>query len=600
MSLRDRLRRLLDELRGAGRAAVLTYLALLGLASLLLAPLTAWLLDALLRLGDVVVTSNQGLADFFLSPIGLLWSALTGASIALVPMLQQACMTELWHRPRSSALGDAAATLLATARRLPALLGVLLVQVTSHSLVLVLGGLCIAGLADALLVGDLATGLRAPGDVERIAFLGSVLPLAAAMLLGHAWLLLRWALAIPLVVLERRGTRSALARSARLVAGTGLPRRGSLLLTAIVLLALPVVVSTGFASVAPSALNALPATPRLVVPAAAVALALALILTLGAGFLGIALHALNVLRVYGISVDAPATRGAAPAPRHPGIAAGLEAALVAAALGYALNTLQAVDAPPSPSITAHRGASEVAPENTLAAVRAGIAAGAQMIEVDVRRTADGALVLMHDATLSRTAGVDRPVTGMSLEELRELEVGSWFDPAFRGEPIPTLAETVRAVRGRAELYVDLKPNPLSPGLVDAVIEELRRLDFLDRSVIASTEPAVLARAREQAPGVRTTRFVQFLLGPLDRSGFDALGLRHNRIDAAALAAARYHGHALHAWTVNRDHDLGRMLTLGVDNIITDRPAELGALRAEHATVGPLQRILLNLRYRLLH
>ncbi len=107
----------------------------------------------------------------------------------------------------------------------------------------------------------------------------------------------------------------------------------------------------------------------------------------------------------------------------------------------------------------HRGTVTHAPENTLAAFDCAIAMGARVIEMDVRMTADGHFIVMHDARVDRTTNGAGLVSEMTLAEIKALDAGSWFDPAFAGERVPTLAEALAHVKGRAGVDVDFKAGP---------------------------------------------------------------------------------------------------------------------------------------------
>ena len=109
-------------------------------------------------------------------------------------------------------------------------------------------------------------------------------------------------------------------------------------------------------------------------------------------------------------------------------------------------------------IIAHRGSSYLAPENTRAAVELAWQEGADAVEGDFRLTADGHIVAMHDATLKRTAGVDRRVVQCSLEELRTYDVGSWKGPQFAGHCVPTLAELLATVPAGKRFFVEVKSD----------------------------------------------------------------------------------------------------------------------------------------------
>ena len=120
----------------------------------------------------------------------------------------------------------------------------------------------------------------------------------------------------------------------------------------------------------------------------------------------------------------------------------------------------------------HRGTTKFAPENTLAAFDKAIEMGARIVEMDVRMTADGHFVVMHDARVDRTTDGAGPVDAMTLAELKSLDAGSWFDAAFAGERVPTLAEALAHVKGRAGVDIDFKAGPAdSAARLAAILDE---------------------------------------------------------------------------------------------------------------------------------
>ncbi|MEJ8277316.1 glycerophosphodiester phosphodiesterase [Pseudonocardia spirodelae] len=238
-----------------------------------------------------------------------------------------------------------------------------------------------------------------------------------------------------------------------------------------------------------------------------------------------------------------------------------------------------------PAVVAHRGASADAPENTLAAADAALAQRADEVEVDVQRTADGHLVLVHDATLARTTDVERvfparalaPVGSFTLDELRRLDAGSWFSPAFAGERIPTLAEFAGRLDGRAGLLLELKDPALHPGIEEAVAGEpaLARA----QAVVQSFDHDAVARYAGAAPGAPTgrlfgTRPTAAQLDDAAAAGIDQINPSVDDVDAALVAQVAARRMRTGVYTVNEPADMRRLADAGVDRIITDRPAVL--------------------------
>lgn len=130
-----------------------------------------------------------------------------------------------------------------------------------------------------------------------------------------------------------------------------------------------------------------------------------------------------------------------------------------------------------PFISAHRGFSDAAPENTLPALEAALAAGADVAEIDVKLTADGHLVLMHDATFDRTTTGHGPIGALTLAEIRTLDAGSWFDARFAGTRVPTLDEVLEWSAGRLGILLEMKNCPeRDPKFIDEVIAVIERHD----------------------------------------------------------------------------------------------------------------------------
>ena len=244
------------------------------------------------------------------------------------------------------------------------------------------------------------------------------------------------------------------------------------------------------------------------------------------------------------------------------------------------------------TIVAHRGASGVAPENTLAAVEAAAGTGADLVEVDVQRSADGVLVMMHDTTLTRTTNVEEvfpdrdsyALADFTFDELRQLDAGSWFDESFAGEPIPTLDEVIGALPAGMGLLLEVKSPELYPGLAEDIAQALDAWPGLvnanaraQRLVVQSFDWDFIRAYHELQPNVA----VGLLGGPpsdeelVEFSSFvDQINPSHTAIDAAAIERIHELGMTVNVYTVNDPERMGELIDLGVDGIITNYPALL--------------------------
>ena len=237
---------------------------------------------------------------------------------------------------------------------------------------------------------------------------------------------------------------------------------------------------------------------------------------------------------------------------------------------------------------AHRGASDRAPENTLAALRLGAELGADAIEVDLQRTRDGALVLLHDSGLARTTDAASrfrhrgpwSVGSMTLAEVRCLDAGSWKSPRWAGERVPTLEETLTEIGRRPglRLLLELKLPDRHPGIVADLAHELARAAAhgvvdLAHVVVQSFDIAAVKELKTRCPGLTVG-----ILGLPPRANLPALGTwagqvnpHHAALDASYVEAVHANQMRCLTWTVDRRVSMRRVLRAGVDGVITNRP-----------------------------
>lgn len=235
-------------------------------------------------------------------------------------------------------------------------------------------------------------------------------------------------------------------------------------------------------------------------------------------------------------------------------------------------------------VIAHRGASGRAPENTLASFEQAIAIGVDGIELDVHLTRDGQLVIIHDQNLARTTDGQGLVHEHTLAELKALDAGSWFGPAFAGERIPTLEEVLVRVAGRVPLQVEIKGR--TEGVTEATIAALRAHGLLDTTLMTSFHLDLLPLVRALAPRVRIGALVWGRTRPGGQpmtpdecvartraAKADVMLLWHPCIDEPMLAAGRQAKIAVGAaGGTATEADIRRLAALGeVVRITTNHP-----------------------------
>jgi len=425
-------------------------------------------------------------------------------------------------------------------------------------------------------------------------FVGASAGLGAAMLTLNGYLYVRWSLALPSMLLEDRRPREALAESTRLTRGSRRHIGASLLTLAVAVVALPPLTASAFGNLAEVLLD-LPVRAGLLLPGMLALLACYVLIGTATAFVSVCMNGLAILHLYqSLGGSSPVT---VPdrAPRRTGpVAWALEALVVLFAASQVALALMSLDARDLVAVTAHRGSALAAPENTLPAIEQAIADGADFVELDVRQTRDGHLVLSHDKDFLRTAGIAANVWDMTLAEVRRLDVGSHFHPSYANTRVPTLTEAIEILRGRARLYLEVKTAAATPDLVDRVLDTLREQRFLDRTLLASLDAAALRTARRLEPRLRTSLLVHTAIGAASEP-VSAQALRVGSLDAATVQRLRSRGQEVHVWTVNDPRTMARCLYLGVDNIITDRPDLLVSLLGSRAAMSDAGLLLARVR-----
>ena len=235
------------------------------------------------------------------------------------------------------------------------------------------------------------------------------------------------------------------------------------------------------------------------------------------------------------------------------------------------------DTPPAqPLVIAHRAAMGHAPENTLLGIRRALELGADGVEIDVQLCADGVPVLLHDALLERTTDGAGAVGGATVGQLRALDAGE-------GEYVPTLAEALAAVDGRALLVVELKTSPGDDveALSEAVLREIDAVDAMHWCWLWSFDPVVVAALAGRA--AHGARIAQLCLAPepevyrrCAELGLQGVAMHYSGCTGEQVAACRAHGLASFVWTANEPAEIGRLAGLGLTGVVGDYPERIRA------------------------
>ncbi len=225
-------------------------------------------------------------------------------------------------------------------------------------------------------------------------------------------------------------------------------------------------------------------------------------------------------------------------------------------------------------VWAHRGASAIAPENTLAAFRAAEAAGAPGLELDVQLSRDGVPVVLHDRILDRTSDGCGLVDKLPLTELKTLDAGSWFDPAFAGEKIPTLEEVLAWGGRRLRFNIEIKDSAAGQAVLD-----LSRRYAEAAIVVSSFDHELLRGIRIRAPKLPLAFLWemgdwQAAVTAAAACSAESFNPRYSALSAEMVAACHQRGLAVYPWTVDDVEDLETCRRFLVDGLFCNDPAQV--------------------------
>ncbi len=590
--------------QASSKALILTDVAYKVIAFVVLIPLVGILFRVLIAASGRSVLADQDILFFFLGPVGWVCFIVVGGLWLGIVALEQAAL-----------MGILAAA--AGGKRMPVLDSLRfakthargVVQVTARLLALTLltvaPFLAVGGLIYVALLGkhDVNFYLQEKPPVFRVALaLGGVLLVTLGGLLLR--LLTGWFFALPLVLFEKVSPADALRVSRERARG----HRRRLLWW---------IVGWGLASIALSSAASwvVLLLGRLVVPATTgslglLTLAVGLTLLLAAG-VNLAVNLLGTTTFAAIQFtlyrrlgsleeldlspfDALETTAAAAAMlnRKRLLAVGVVGVVLAAAVGgVAIHT---VDVEDRTQITAHRGASMAAPENTMAAVKRAIEDEADWVEIDVQETADGEVVVFHDSDFMRLSAVDLKIWDATLADLEAIDVGSWFDPRFKDQRVPRLADVLGECKGKAGVSIELKYYGHDQQLEQRVVDVVEAQGMQADVVIMSLKLEAVRKVRSLRPQWTVGQLTSVAAGDLRKVDADFLAVSVGMASRRFIRLTQAAGKEVHVWTVNDAPTMSSLIGRGADNLITDKPALARSVLRWRATMSPPERLLLDL------
>ncbi|MBE9539850.1 MAG: glycerophosphodiester phosphodiesterase [Proteobacteria bacterium] len=254
---------------------------------------------------------------------------------------------------------------------------------------------------------------------------------------------------------------------------------------------------------------------------------------------------------------------------------------------------KSIGLPDQIAVIAHRGAAGAAPENTLAAVRRAIIDGADWVEIDVQETRDGHVVVVHDSDFMKLSRNPLKVWDGDLETIQKIDVGSWFGPEFVGETVPTLAQVLDEVKGQAKLLIELKYYGHDEDLEQRVVDIVESADMVEQVAFMSLKLQGVEKIQALRPQWDVGLLAATSVGDLSKMDVDFLALGQGAVTSRFIKRSHSAGKRVLVWTINDALSLNKWMSMGVDGVITDEPALAGQVLKDRQQMSSAERLLLS-------
>ena len=239
------------------------------------------------------------------------------------------------------------------------------------------------------------------------------------------------------------------------------------------------------------------------------------------------------------------------------------------------------------AIAAHRGDEKVAPENSMAAIKSALENGADLVEVDLQLTKDSVVVLHHDSSLIRTAGISDSIPNLHYDDIKDLDVGSFFDKSFKEERIPTLEEVFILLKEyeTGNLLLDVKTSGDEEELAREITNVIKAFNMEERVLIQSFSYTFLKLIREKNPDIKLGQIMYAAFGRLEDLDVDFYTVKTNMVSKSFVARARRADKGIFVWVIDKEEELKNMMTYDIDAVITsDLAMTVEILKTEYTQV----------------
>ena len=244
-------------------------------------------------------------------------------------------------------------------------------------------------------------------------------------------------------------------------------------------------------------------------------------------------------------------------------------------------------------VFAHRGAAGKAPENTMAAFRQAIKDEAEWIELDVQESKDGVVMVIHDSDVMKLAGVSPKIWESTKEELQKIDIGSWFSSEFKGEKIPTLKEVLQEVKGKVKVLIELKYYGHDIALEQKVVDLVEETGMSDDVALMSLKPEQVKKIKTLRPEWESGILLSKVVGDISKMNVEFLAVNLAMMHPSFVKQTHAAGKKLYVWTADDPITIFKMLSYGVDGIITNEPEIAKNVMEERKNLNPVERLILH-------
>jgi glycerophosphoryl diester phosphodiesterase len=244
-------------------------------------------------------------------------------------------------------------------------------------------------------------------------------------------------------------------------------------------------------------------------------------------------------------------------------------------------------------IIAHRGAAGKAPENTVASIQQAITDGTDWVEIDVQETMDGEVIVIHDSDFMKLAGVNKKVWDITYNETLNIDIGSWFGKEFAAERTPTLGEVLQLAKGKTKVLIELKYYGHTDKLEQRVADIVEQTGMTNNVAIMSLKLDGIQKFHNLHPKWSTGLLTTKAIGKLSAIELDFMAINMAAANPAFIRSIHNDKKDVYVWTVNEQIAMFRMMSLGVDGIITDEPELAVSTRKKFMELDGVERLAFN-------